>query len=95
MSDLASKNTDSVTKAFQAGMISQRTALKELRQQSEITGMWSNITDEDIENADDTIQNPNEGMEGMAGLFGGAEGQSKLKNSESEHDAPDVSPSDK
>ena len=95
MSDLASKNTDSVTKAFQAGMISQRTALKELRQQSEITGMWSNITDEDIENADDTIQNPNEGMDGMAGLFGGAEGQSEPKNSESEYDAPNVSPSDK
>lgn len=41
MSDLASKNTDSVTKAFQAGLISQRTALKELRSQSEITGMWT------------------------------------------------------
>ena len=39
MSDLASKNTDSVTKAFQAGLISQRTALKELRSQSEITGI--------------------------------------------------------
>ena len=49
MTDLASKNTDSVTKAFQAGMVSQRTALKELRQQAEMTGMWSNITDEDIE----------------------------------------------
>ena len=47
MADLASKNTDSVTKAFQAGLISQRVALKELRQQSEQTGMWTNITDED------------------------------------------------
>lgn len=71
MSDLASKNTDSVTKAFQAGLISQRTALKELRSQSEITGMWTNITDEDIEKADDTIQDPNEGMGDMDGLFGG------------------------
>lgn len=53
MADLASKNTDSVTKAFQAGMISQQIALKELRQQSETTGMWSNITDVDIEKADD------------------------------------------
>ncbi len=72
MSDLASKNTDSVTKAFQAGLISQRTALKELRSQSEITGMWTNITDEDIEKADDTIQDPNEGMGDMDGLFGNA-----------------------
>lgn len=72
MSDLASKNTDSVTKAFQAGLISQRTALKELRSQSEITGMWTNITDEDIEKADDTIQDPNEGMGDMDGFFGNA-----------------------
>lgn len=42
MSDLASKNTNSVTITFQAGLISQRTALKELRSQSEITGMWTN-----------------------------------------------------
>ena len=72
MSDLASKNTDSVTKAFQAGMVSQRTALKELRQQSEMTGMWSNITDEDIENADDSAMQPDEGMgDLMSGMFGG------------------------
>ena len=74
MSDLASKNTDSVTKAFQAGLISQRTALKELRSQSGITGMWTNITDEDIEKADDTIKDPNEGMGDMGSLFGGGGG---------------------
>ena len=65
MADLASKNTDSVTKAFQAGLISQQTALKELRSQSETTNMWQSITDEDIENADDTVNNPDEGMFGM------------------------------
>ena len=62
MSELASKNTDSVTKAFDSGMISQRTALKELRQQSETTGMWSNITDEDIEKADAETARPDEGI---------------------------------
>ena len=76
MADLASKNTDSVTKAFQAGMVSQRTALKELRQQSEMTGMWSNITDEDIEKADDSVMQPDEGMSDlMNGAFGGGEPQ--------------------
>ena len=65
MADLASKNTDSVTKAFQAGLISQRIALKELRQQSEQTGMWTNVTDEDIEKADDEVMNPDEGMGGL------------------------------
>jgi hypothetical protein len=73
MADLASKNTDSVTKAFQAGLISQRVALKELRQQSELTGMWTNITDEDIEKADDEVMNPDEGMGGD--MFGNPEQQ--------------------
>lgn len=73
MADLASKNTDSVTKAFQAGLISQRVALKELRQQSELTGMWTNITDEDIEKADDEVMSPDEGMGGMMGGLGGEE----------------------
>jgi phage-related protein (TIGR01555 family) len=73
MADLASKNTDSVTKAFQAGLISQKVALKELRQQSELTGMWTNITDEDIENADDEVMSPDEGMGGD--MFGNPEQQ--------------------
>ena len=73
MADLASKNTDSVTKAFQAGLISQRVALKELRQQSEQTGMWTNITDEDIEKADDEVMSPDEGMGGMPMGMGGGE----------------------
>ena len=70
MADLASKNTDSVTKAFQAGLISQKIALKELRQQSEQTGMWSNITDEDIEKADDEVMSPDEGMDLPLGMGG-------------------------
>ena len=88
MADLASKNTDSVTKAFQAGMVSQRTALKELRQQSEMTGMWSNITDEDIDKADDSVMQPDEGMgDLMGGMFGGAESQqtNDAKWDESKH----------
>lgn len=88
MADLASKNTDSVTKAFQAGMVSQRTALKELRQQSEMTGMWSNITDEDIEKADDSVMQPDEGMGDLInGVFGGGEPQktNDAKWEESKH----------
>lgn len=68
MADLAGKNTDSITKAFTAGIISQRTALKELRQQAESTGIWSNITDEDIERVDDTAMQPDEGLGGLEGL---------------------------
>lgn len=44
--------TTAVGTTFQAGIISQQIALKELRESSRITGMWNNITDEDIEKAD-------------------------------------------
>jgi phage-related protein (TIGR01555 family) len=46
-----------VTGAFQAGIISQQTALKELKGSSDITGMWYSITDEDINQAE-TTSNP-------------------------------------
>ena len=83
MADLASKNTDSITKAFQAGLISQQTALKEMRSQSELTGMWQSITDEDIENADDTINNPDEGMFNLP--MGGGEMNDAAVETESEN----------
>lgn len=85
MADLASKNTDSVTKAFQAGLISQKVALKELRQQSELTGMWTNIGDADIENADDEVMRPDEGMGGD--MFGNPE-QQELPEGEKPLDSP-------
>lgn len=53
--DLGSKQTSAVVEAYTAGLISQKTALAELQGGSKITGMWSNITDKDIANADDTI----------------------------------------
>jgi phage-related protein (TIGR01555 family) len=49
--DMASKNTNSVLAAFQEGVVSRYIAMKELRQASKRTGVWSNITDEDIEEA--------------------------------------------
>ncbi len=50
--DIAASTTDSVIKAVEASIISQATALKELRQQSHLTGVFTNITDEEIEDAD-------------------------------------------
>lgn len=47
--------TTAVNSTFQAGIISQQIALKELRESSRITGMWNNITDEDIEKADSSF----------------------------------------
>lgn len=68
--DLAKCGTDNVVAAYNAGLISQRTALKELKQQSERTGVWTNITDEDIERASDSVEAPGE-MGGMFGDMGG------------------------
>jgi len=46
--EISSKDTTSVVEAFDAQIIDRPTALKELRQSSNTTGMWSNITDDDI-----------------------------------------------
>ncbi|MDC5430812.1 DUF1073 domain-containing protein [Acinetobacter baumannii] len=44
--------TDAVLAAEEAGLIKRSTALKELRQSSEVTGVFSHITDEEIKEAD-------------------------------------------
>jgi uncharacterized protein len=70
-SDIATQNTDSVIKAFESTIISQATALKELRQFSHLTGLFTNISDEDIKDADDKppvaeIDDPNESLKADA-----------------------------
>ncbi len=58
--DIASKVTDAICKAEEQGLISTQSAMKELKQSSEITGIYSSITDEDIESADDSVPRPGE-----------------------------------
>ena len=79
-SSLVQQSSGAIVSVFQAGLISQQTALKELRQSGMAYGMWSNITDEDIENAD-TETNPQGEMEGMEGMEG-AEGAEGMENME-------------
>lgn len=66
--DLIQQGSAAIVSVFQSGLISQKTALKELRQSGATYGMWSNITDEDIDNADDQSD---AGMDelGMGGLL--------------------------
>jgi phage-related protein (TIGR01555 family) len=61
--DLSSKMTTTVLAAFNAGIISPQTTLKELQQMSGTTGVWTNITDEDVAKADAEVQP--QGMVGM------------------------------
>lgn len=51
LADLAQSMASPIFEAFNAGLITKEIALKELKQQNEKTGMWSNITDEDVKNA--------------------------------------------
>ena len=54
-----------VTQAVDSGLISEQVGLKELRQSSHATGMFSNITDEDINNADTDPPPPDEPPTGV------------------------------
>ena len=51
--DLGQKQTQAVLDAFSAGVVGKGTVLRELKQQTPVTNMWSNITDEMIQAADD------------------------------------------
>ena len=50
---IAEKVVNAICKAEESALISRKTALKELRQSSEVTGVFSHITDAEIEEADD------------------------------------------
>jgi len=51
-STVANNITTAITTAYQAGILNDATALKELKQSAEITGIYTNITDEDIVEAE-------------------------------------------
>lgn len=70
IADINKSKTDSVVSVHQAGIISDQLALKELKQSGEGYGMWTNITDEDIEKASDTVDK----MDMMGGFDEGEEG---------------------
>ncbi|MET3654078.1 DUF1073 domain-containing protein [Dyella japonica] len=58
--DINQKTTAAVLDAYDAGLISQKTALQELKQSSEVTGIWTNVTDDLINEAEDALPDPTE-----------------------------------
>lgn len=73
VAELADKKTKSIIETYNAGLISQKIAMKELKQMSETVGMFSNITDNDIEQADDSFHQGELGFGGevdYAGFMG-------------------------
>jgi phage-related protein (TIGR01555 family) len=55
--DIATKKVDAVTKAVDANIIKPSTAMKELKASAPVTGMFGNIKDEDIEEAEEQEKN--------------------------------------
>ncbi len=53
MADLAQKQAQAILDVYNAGVVGKGTVLRELQQQSAITGIWTNITDEMIKQADE------------------------------------------
>ncbi len=81
-SELAERDTATIVAAHGAGIISTTIALKELKQLSIVTGRWTNITDQDIEDSEEQpppweAPPPGQGMVGPDGkpMPGGAPGQ--------------------
>lgn len=64
--DIAAKVTSAISDAYESQIIDRTTALKELRQNSHVTGIWSNVTDEDINAAKDDPP-PGAGELGLTG----------------------------
>lgn len=65
--DIANKDSQSIGDAFDRNLITQRTAMTELRQSSNVSGRFSNITDDDIALADPDLPKAEEAMDPDAG----------------------------
>lgn len=59
-SEIADKVSNAVGRAEEGAIIGRKTALKELKQSSRVTGIFSNITEEEIEAASDDPPDPSE-----------------------------------
>jgi phage-related protein (TIGR01555 family) len=57
MADIVGKKVDSIVKAYDAGLINQKIGMTELHELSYTTNMFTSITDEDIEAADQEYNN--------------------------------------
>lgn len=75
---------EAVNAAFEQGLIGRQTALKELRQASKATGVFTNITDEAIAGADDEVLPP------LAETELGLEHEKELTETQLQHQATEA-----
>lgn len=81
--DIGKKDTESVVHAYEAQLVGRATALKELRQSSQTTGLWSNITDEEIKEAEN---DPPPGSEDLDELDADDRPKAKTKSGQDQPD---------
>jgi phage-related protein (TIGR01555 family) len=75
-SEVAARDATSIMDAEERGLITQQTAMKELKNIGKTTGRFTNVTDEDIKAAsDDLAPRGEEALEQQANAMGGAEGE--------------------
>jgi uncharacterized protein len=90
---LASSVTETVMKAQSTGLVSDQVALKELKQSSAVTGVWTNISQEDINSASDVPTPPL--PETPRGEGGGSETPPKSKDEKDKKEKSEVDYVDK
>ena len=64
---ISAQTTQSILQGFEAGAINRATVLKELRKVSQDTGIWTSITDEQVDEAEKEPPMPMGGQGGMPG----------------------------
>lgn len=69
LAEIVAKKTASIVETFNAGIISQKIAMKELKEMSVTTGMYGNITDEDIESAESDVSVAGEDLPDDVSLY--------------------------
>lgn len=82
-SDIAKQNTDTVNAAVDGLLYGRQTALRELRQQSRLTGIHTNITTAMIDSASDDVEEP-PGIGDLAEAGGLPPGMSEPPEAQSE-----------
>jgi phage-related protein (TIGR01555 family) len=84
IADLVKNKVDSINQLFTSGILSQKQSLLELKDIGEPLGMFQSITDEDIENADDSTD-MGEMLPGGGDLDYGYQGQNGFMGSETQN----------
>lgn len=92
LADLAQQMASPIFDAFSNGLINKSTALKELKQQADKTGMWSNITDELITQAEEEDDNSDISEEEQNNIYSEISPDNPNLSSKEQNDPSNINP---